>query len=686
MSTQRLLLRRFCLVPIVIAVVFALLGSAPSDADTSTDSSSTASASAAADLQQIVISATRTPEPLDQTGSSMSVISGAELATQQVLVVSDALEQVPGVSVTRTGGPGQDTSMYVRGADPGQSLVLIDGIRINDPSTTDGEPVLGDLFVNNVERIEVLRGPQSTLYGSDAIGGVINLVTQLGGTQPLQSQLNAEGGTFDTYRVNGSARGTDGALSYGLGVNYFVTRGKSAADARDDNVEPYGNHNLSAMANFHLAASDTISVDLRGFYIESRTDDSDYVPPSFTLIDTPEYARDSLLAGYLGVNGTWFDGHLSQRLALVGSDSDRRYYGSYNDFTNAYSPVESFFAHGGSTRAEYQGVVAVDSADALTYGAETQLSTLNTYSIYDITPGPTIGHDRLTGYFAQWQSTIARQLTLSAGVRRDDQQISGNTIQSASIPGVALAQLPGITERHTSVRFTGAWRLNDGATVLRANYGDGFKAPTLYQLYSDYSNPLVALQPETAKGWEFGVDQLLVQQMLRASLSYFRRDTNEEIEFDDCFVSDPGCTLRPEGYYYNVGRASARGTEAELVAQPTAALRAWINYTNLTARDELTGLELARRPHISGDAGLSWSLHGNSIGFSYLYVGQRYDDVANTVPLAANERLNLFGSYAVSALVRLYARVENIFDNENPPAAGYAALGRAFYLGMQLRP
>src|SRR5215472_9869528 len=221
MSNNRLLLQRTGFVPVIASVVSVLLASPPSYADASTDSSSTAAASTAADLQQIVISATRTPEPLDQTGTSMSVISGAELATQQVLVVSDALELLPGVSVTRTGGPGQDTSLYIRAADPGQSLVLIDGIRINDPSTPDGEPVLGDVFVNNVDRIEVLRGPQSTLYGSDAIGGVINLITPVGGTQPLQSQLSAEGGTFDTYRVNGSARGTDGLVSYGLGVNYY---------------------------------------------------------------------------------------------------------------------------------------------------------------------------------------------------------------------------------------------------------------------------------------------------------------------------------------------------------------------------------------------------------------------------------------------------------------------------------
>ncbi len=666
----------------VIAPCLALplLAVQPAGADSAGDN-------AASDLQQVVITATRTPEPLDQTGSSMSVLSGADLATQQLTVLSDALAEVPGLSITRTGGPGQDTSLYIRGADPGQSLVLIDGIRINDPSTPDDEPVLGDVFVNDIDRIEVLRGPQSTLYGSDAIGGVVNIITPSGGPQPFAGQLQAEGGSFDTWRFNGAARGSDGDVSYGVGVNYYVTRGKSAEDARDDNVEPYGNHNFSAVTNLHFATGSPISVDLRGFYICARTDDADYVPPSFALQDTPEYGRDSLLAGYLGVNGTWFDDHLRQRLAVVGSDSDRRYYGSYNDLTNAYSPAENFYAQGHATRLEYQGVVDVDAADELTYGAETQLSTLNTESIYDFAPGPTTGDDRRTGYYAQWQSTLAQQLTLTAGVRRDDQSINGNSIQTpTSTGGVStLAQVPGITEGHTSVRFTGAWRLNQGATILRANYAQGFEAPTLYELYSEYSNPLVALQPETAVGWEAGFDQLLLQQKLRASVTYFSRDTHDEIDFDDCFVSDPGCVLRPNGYYYNVDRASSRGTEAELVAQPIQHLRAWINYTNLIARDELTGLALARRPHISANAGVTWAIRdGSSLGLGYGYVGRRYDDVANTVPLPAAERLNLFGSYALSPAVQLYARVENLFDNESPPTAGYAAVGRGFYVGVRL--
>src|SRR5580700_8061097 len=166
-------------------------------------------------LEPIVITATRTAQPLDRTGSSMSVISADDLATQQLAFVSDALAQTPGLSVTREGGPGQLTSTFIRGAETGESVTLIDGIRINDPSAPDGAPVLGDLLVNNIDRIEVLRGPQSTLYGSDAIGGVVNILTQRGGAQPFVGTLEAQGGTYDTYRLNGAAHGSIDALEYG---------------------------------------------------------------------------------------------------------------------------------------------------------------------------------------------------------------------------------------------------------------------------------------------------------------------------------------------------------------------------------------------------------------------------------------------------------------------------------------
>jgi vitamin B12 transporter len=616
-------------------------------------------------LEPIVITATRTAQPLDRTGSSMSVISADDLATQQLAFVSDALAQTPGLSVTREGGPGQLTSVFIRGAETGESVTLIDGIRINDTSAPDGAPVLGDLLVNNIDRIEVLRGPQSTLYGSDAIGGVVNIVTQRGGPQPFVATLEAQGGTYDTYRLNGAAHGSIDALEYGGSINYYDTAGVPAACTCDGNTMPAGYRNFGATADLRFHASDEISIDLRGFYLNSHTDIAGYPPPNYTLADDGEFGRNQLIAGYAGINDSWLDGHVTQRIAVIASDSDRRFYGVFEDtpLTYIFTPTQNFYAEGGATRLEYQGVINADPDNQLTYGAETQLSTINTASIYDATPAPITGRDRLTGYYGQWQSTLAQQLTLTGGVRYDEDQQFGD---------------------HTSIKLAAAWQVPDGATVLRANYGDGYKAPTLYQEFSSYSNPLATLQPEKAIGWETGLDHDLLDKKLRASLTYFSRTEHDLIDFDDCYTSDPGCVLRPEGYYYNVDRVSVRGVETGLLARPAQGWSAWLNYTNLRAIDELTGLSLPRVPHVTENAGLSWSSKGTSLGASYGFVGARFDDAANITPLSSSENVSLFGSIGLGSGLQVIARVDNLFKNRSEPAAGYGYVGEAFYAGLRV--
>jgi vitamin B12 transporter len=622
----------------------------------------------AADLQQIVVSATRTAQPLDKTGSSLSVISAAELDQRQTLVVTDILAQIPGLTVSRNGGPGQDTNLYIRGAEPGESLVLIDGIRINDPGSPDGEPILGDLLNNDIDRIEILRGPQSTLYGSDAIGGVVNILTQRGGATPLSLRLQAQGGTFDTQQFNLAANGTEGVLDYGAAANYYGTRGVSAADARNGNTEPDGYVNFDATANVRLHATENLSLDLRGFYIRSRAEIDGYPPPDYSFQDDAEFGDNTLRAGYAALNVSLFDGRLTQRVALIASDSDRRFYGAFDPVTFAFTPAENFYASGGATRVEYQGVIELGAANELTYGAERQLSTLSTDSLPDYGAGPTTGRDRITGYYGEWQGTIARQLTLTGGLRYDDDHEFGS---------------------HTTLKVAAAWQLFQGNTILRANYGGGFKAPTLYQLFSQYSNPTQALRAETADGWEVGADQLLLDKRLRATLTYFERHEQNAIDFFNCYDETTpvgACLLREAegGYYYNVGRSRSNGYEAELVFRPGATFSAWANYTNMKAIDLATGLALARRPHVSGNVGLTWTPQPRtSLGASVSYVGARFDDGADTTRLSSNTTVNLYASYALGAHLQLFGRIENLLDNVSEPTFGYGAVTRGCFAGLR---
>ncbi len=661
-------LRRFILPAATLSLGVLTLARA---ADT--DSTSAADVTASTNLDQVVVSATRFAEPRDKTAADVTVITAEDLNAQQTLVVSDALTEVPGLAVARDGGPGQTTSLYIRGADPGQSAVLIDGIRINDPSAPDGSAVLSDLLVNNIKSIEVLRGPESTLYGSDAIGGVVNIITQRGAGKALGGGLEYQDGSYDTQRLNGNLNGTVGPLDYGAAANYYDTRGISAADARDGNSEPDGYRNLGATANLRWNANQSLSVDLRGFYTSARVDIDGYPPPNYLFQDDPEFGRNQLRALYVGVNIATPGSNLSERIAFIGTDSNRRYFGVFNyDASSAtgynFAPSENFYAEGGASRWEYQAVLRATTDTTITYGAETQLNTMNTESLsYD--SAPTLGRDRQTGYYGQIQSTFAQMLTLSGGLRYDRDDDYGS---------------------HVSYKLGAALQPGDGTTVLRANYGNGFKAPTLYEVDSIYANPVATLKPETATGWEAGFDHTFWSKILRLSATYFNRGTKDEIEYASCHPGslDLVCAGRGDnGYYYNIDRTRARGIESDLAAKVSGVFSLYLNYTNQTATDELTGLALLRRPHISSNFGFNWLPKSSiNLGASVGYVGARYDTDPNsgdTVPLRSARTVNLYGSYEFIHGWQLIARLENIFDTYREPAAGYGALQRQIYAGIR---
>jgi vitamin B12 transporter len=611
-------------------------------------------------LDTVVVTATRTEQPRALTGESMSVITAAELASAQTVAAADALARTPGLTIVRNGGVGQTTSIGMRGALTGQTLMLIDGVRINDPSAPDGSAILADLLVNNVERIEVLRGPQSTLYGSDAIGGVVNILSQRGGARPGELGASAEAGSLASYRGNIAAHGTDGAMEYGAAVNYYRTAGISAAAARDGNPEADGYRNVGATGNIRWQLGEAVSLDARGYYVDARTAFDGYPPPDYSFQDTFEYGDDRLLAAYLGLNIRSFAGRLQNRIAVTGTSSERK------NLDPTLTLAEEFFATGEAQRFEYQGIVDTTSSDQLTFGAETQRTKLKTGapSSFDPNPVPTRGATRVNGYYLQYQTTIVSQLTLTGGLRHDADSDFG---------------------AHTSLKFAAAWKLRDGATVLRANYGDGFKAPSLYQLFSEYSNPVARLAPESARGWEAGLDQRFHGDQASASLTVFERRTNDQIDFYSCYGAvSPACDVRPYGYYDNINRSRARGVELEVAAQLSAAVLVAGNITYLEAIDLASQYDLARRPRQMANLRVDWQASSKcSLGAELGYTGARFDDGYESMPLPGYALLNGHAALAITRQLQFYARVENVLDKRYQPVAGYGALPRTFAAGLR---
>ena len=603
--------------------------------------------------ETVVVTATRTPQPIDKTGQSVTVITAADLKTQQTDVLTDILAETPGLMVNRNGGTGQPTSISLRGAETGQTVVLIDGVRLNDPSATDEGAILSDVLVNNIDRVEILRGPQSTLYGSDAIGGVVNILSKRGGDAPFGGTASAEGGSFDTFHLNAAANGTTDNVEYGAALNWFDTGGISAADSRNGNTEADGYENFGATFNTRAHFGQDWSLDLRGYYTHGHDDfDDNYPPPNYQISDSAANNTNELFAGYAGVNANF--GMLQNRVAFIATRGTRDYFDSASDTIHLNYDYE-----GSASRFEYQGIVDFNADNQLTFGAETEERSFrnDNFGINALySPPVQLGHDRVSSGYGQYQTTLFDQLTLTGGVRYDDDAEFGG---------------------HTSLKFAGAWNIPGWDTTLRANYGDGFKAPSLYELYSQYKNPFHNLKPETAEGWEVGADHTFLDGGLRTSLTYFERHTHNQIDFISTFTP-------PYGYYENLDRTRASGIEAEIAAKLGDTLTLSADYTNLTAKNVLTGTELARRPHNSASGTLTWlPLPKLTLGTSVIFVGDRFDDGGNFVPLASNTTVNVFGSYAIMDRLELFGRVENLFDERSEDVYGYGRMGLAAYGGLR---
>jgi len=373
-----------------------------------------------------------------------------------------------------------------------------------------------------------------------------------------------------------------------------------------------------------------------------------------------------LKAGYLGLNADFFGGQFHNRIALIATSSERQFFDSASDPATHLN--FEFFSS--TARIEYQGVVDLNADDQITFGAETQESTFrnDNFGLFALFSPPTeTGHDRLSGYYAQAQATLLASLTLTAGIRLDSDDQFGT---------------------HTSFKLNGAWQLFEWDATLRANVGNAFKAPSLFQEFGPNSNPIAPLKPETATGWEVGVDKNFWQGGLRTSLTYFARQTTNQIDFQNCFSpSDaPGCPSRVDvfGYYVNLDRTRTTGVEAAVSAPLSDGFSASLNATYLAARNAATGRYLARRPHYLASAVVTWlPLPGATFGASVTYQGKRFDDTGNFTPLTSNTTVNLFGSYDLTESWQLFGRLDNLFNDRTEQIKGFGVPGIGAFGGVR---
>jgi len=611
-------------------------------------------------IDQVVITATRIEQSLAKIGDSVTLLQPAEVRASQKKTVSDLLATTPGVTMSRNGGLGGTTALRIRGAESDQTTVLIDGVKLNDPAAAGGGFNFGNLLTNGVARIEVLRGPQSTLWGSQAIGGVVNIVTP-DPQGPLSANLSAEGGSLNTSSVSLSAQEGGERFGWRVGGSYLNSGGISAFDEDLGGRERDGYRNIGFNARGILKITDDVSAEVRSTYSKGRVDFDGFPPPTFAFGDTREYGNTAELVSYAGVKAASFGGRLQNRIGFAYTDTDRE------NFDPDASVRKTFDSSGSNQRWEYQGTLAITDNSNATFGLESERSELSTASPSDFDPHPTplARNVRLDSAYAEVQFSPLAAVSITAGERYDDHEIFG-----------------GNTAAHAAV----AWSVTN-STILRTSYGDGFKAPTLYQLFSQYGNE--SLQPESAHAWDAGVEQRLFRDVT-VSAVYFSRDTVNMIDFISCFDSPvPRCATQPDGFYENVQRTSADGVELALNAPLGDRLRFSANYTNTDAKNDVRGSanfgrQLARRARetANGEVTYEWNF-GLSTTLAVQHVGRSFDDAANRVILDAYTLVDLRAAYQFSPELELYGRIENLSDEDYETTRRYGSLGRGAFAGFR---
>jgi vitamin B12 transporter len=605
------------------------------------------------EAERVIVSATRIETPISQVGSSVTLITEEEIERNQRRSLPDVLQTVPGLNIVQTGGSGGKTSVFMRGSNSNHTKVLIDGIDANDPSQ-DGVFDFGQVLTADIARVEVLRGPQSSLYGSDALGGVINIVTKKGEGPPRFTGM-LEGGSFDTFNQSASASGSISRFNYSFNIAHFlvddtpVTPLDLLPPGRKRINDSYENTTLSTKLGVDL--TDAFGLDAVVRYTDSTlffTGDDFSVFPSVPAADQSEqHAQQLFTRGQAHL--ALFDGAFQNTAGVA--------YTLYR--TEIQAPDTGFglpppnLNHGDRIKFDWQGNIALAERHHLVLGVE-DLEDRLLESPISVENGNVAG-------FAELQSEIVHDLFAAASVRYDENERFGGKATWRIAPSYLVQKI---------------------GTRLKASYGTGFKAPSLTQLFVSFpafnffANP--NLQPEESEGYDFGFEQPLADDRVRFGATYFHNEIKNLINPNATFTS-----------LENVGRATTNGAEVFASLSITDRFKLRANYTYTDATDDTTGLELLRRPKHRASLNATWRpIDRLSLSTTMIYVGSQVDgDRSFFIPrLKADPYflVNVAAEYDAGKGVTLFARADNLFDRRYEDPTGFQRPGFGFFAGVRV--
>lgn len=564
-------------------------------------------------------------------GSAATVISAERIESRQYAFVADALKEAPGVALARNSAFGGFASARLRGGSSGQTLVVIDGVIVNDPSAPQGGFNFANLDVADIEQIEVLRGPQSLIWGADAIGGVISIRTKKTGPN-LSAYL--EGGSKGAARGGASLFGARGGDHVRATISGVRSDGVSRAAAGSEE-DAY--RSLAASLSGGVEIDAAAALDLRARVSRSHAEIDGFAPPAFVFGDTEEIedTTDYAISARLDHRaGGAYRGALSLAFAGV----DRR---------NEDLGVETFAASGDRLSATYWGAARIDPSISVEAGARAERAAAEVSGVDDRATSGAV--------FALVEARPFRSLVLSAGARRDE---------FSNFDGATTSRVAGV--------LTLAER-GGGATRLRASWGEGFRAPTLFELNFDQFGviPNPDLRPERARGFDIGVDHAFAPAA-KVSATYFRQRVTDQIDFD---FSGAG--------YFNIARVKSEGVEVEADFALTPRIEARLVYSLIDARNAVTGAPTPRTPRHSGAVTLSAAATpALRLSATLAFNGREADF---PTPNDSFLRLDLRAAYAIDDAIELYGRVENATDATYEDVSGFGEPGASAFAGIRVR-
>jgi vitamin B12 transporter len=585
-------------------------------------------------LVETVVTATRIPTPEQQVASSITVITAEDIAEQQQRTLPDVLKEVPGLNLVQSGGPGGETSVFMRGTNSNHTKVLVDGVDVSDPSNPNAAFDFGQFLTQDIQKVEILRGPQSGLYGSDAIGGVINIITK-SGSGPAQISGAVEGGSFETFNQWGSVSGSDDQFHYSANIEHLHSAATpvtpldllAPGEARIDDYYD----NLTASTKLGFAVTSDFDLGLVARYTDTHLRFTGENEDNFP-IDFPDatQSESNTIGTYDRVTAhlVSLDGFLDQTLGLAYTRNR-----SINFSPDSGESLDT----GERTKIDWQGILKLSDAHTLLLGAEHSLEEISE----PISAGTTIN----SGY-AELQSRLTDHFFSALNVRYDDNDRFGSKVTYRVAPTYWIEQTD---------------------TRLKASVGTGFKAPTLSELFQSfppyfYGNP--DLKPESSVGYDLGVEQGLGASA-RFGATYFYNRLHDLI---DANVTDTS--------YANIGRAHTDGVESFVSYRPIKVLTLRADYTYTDATDDVLHQELLRRPRNKESLNAAWqATQAFSLNATVLAVGSWIDGNRDfSIPrLRAPGYIvaNLAGTYNLSGKVSLFGRIDNLFDRHYENPIGY---------------